>query len=669
MSLSGAAFLNKFSFPKKFMILGSMVTVAVAVLCTLLMQELMERRDFTRKEQVGIEYIDHVRKILQILQQHRGASVSVLGGNPSFQNLMLEKRQQVNDAFSALLDHDARTASRLGVEGQAQRSFERWKKLTDSISSFTSEKARLEQTEQIDKLMSLINDVADNSNLTADPYLDSYYMMDMSVHHLMNAAEYLGQTRALASRIANTGLLGEDLINLSEIRGNANSSYQYMQKSIDAINKSNPQIGKSIESNAELASKKIDVVLAMAITLMKSEPHQLTPAGIFETATSAIDNIYALYDITSPTLNTLLSERLQSIDQRIATVVAIMSLLVIGVVYFLICLYLAIQQNIVALTKPIAEMAAGNLQCRVALTSNDEMRVISENVNSMATQFSSVVGQAMNSAQQVASAAEQLTRMMEQNNTSIHSQHTQTDHVATAIHEMSASIQEVASNATATASATQQGREQVEKGYRVVESAVHAIRRLADDLQQSAGVLDELSRASDSIGSVLDVIRGIAEQTNLLALNAAIEAARAGEQGRGFAVVADEVRTLAGRTQQSTAEIQGMIQKLQDGARRALQTMEQSRNQSETGVVMISEAGKALEEMRVSIVRISDMSIQIAAAAEEQSAVAEEINRNITNISGINDQNADTSRQSATASIELAGLASSLKQSLSIFRV
>lgn len=669
MAMPGVGVFNKLKFPGKFAVIGMVVAIAVAILGSLLLIEFIAKRDFALKEQTGITYINSVRGVLQVIQQHRGASVSVLSGNESFRGMMMEKQQKVDDAFTALMMIEKTHGRALDVTNIASASAQEWGQLKQAVSHYTSEQSRLEHTQLIQKLTDLIESVADNSNLTADPVLDSYYMMDLIVHHLIKISEDLGRARALSSRVANTGLVGDDLIYLSEIRNAVETDYRNMKKAMAAIENANPSLAKSLHDQSELTNRQIEEMSAMVLKLMKEKEITFSPAEMFDAATRTINSIFTLYDHTSPALYKRLDERIASINAQIAWVVGIVLLLALCLLYVFSCVFLAIQENIKLLTHPIREMALGNLKARVKFSATDEMQVIAESVNEMATRFSSLVGSTMESAQRVATAAEQLNSMTTQSSNSISAQHAQTDQVATAIHEMSTSIQEVANSAAATATATQSGREQVEKGYEVVEAAVHAIRRLADDVQQSAVVLDELGRASDSIGSVLDVIRGIAEQTNLLALNAAIEAARAGEQGRGFAVVADEVRTLAGRTQQSTAEIQSMIQKLQEGARRALQTMEQSRTQSETGVAMVSEAGRTLKEIRDSVGRISDMTVQIAAAAEEQSAVADEINRNITSISGINDENADTSRQSAAASVELSSLADALKQSLSIFKV
>ncbi|QKQ28087.1 hypothetical protein HUE57_18690 [Candidatus Reidiella endopervernicosa] len=203
----------------------------------------------------------------------------------------------------------------------------------------------------------------------------------------------------------------------------------------------------------------------------------------------------------------------------------------------------------------------------------------------------------------------------------------------------------------------------------MVEHTIDVINTLASEVEHAASVIHTLEQESADIGTVLDVIRGIAEQTNLLALNAAIEAARAGEQGRGFAVVADEVRSLASRTQTSTQEIDEMISRLQSGAADAVKAMESSSNQAQAGVEQAAEAGSSLDAITNAVAQINDMNTQIASAGEEQSAVAEEINRNIVTISSVADETAGGAVQTSNASAEVARLSEQLQALVQQFRI
>jgi aerotaxis receptor len=273
--------------------------------------------------------------------------------------------------------------------------------------------------------------------------------------------------------------------------------------------------------------------------------------------------------------------------------------------------------------------------------STDEIGAMALAIKMQASELRAVVGRISDSGLQLKSSAESLAGTIEQTNIRVHEQQSQTGQVATAMHEMSATVQEVARNAAYAADGTAEAQRSTAEGRQVVNDTIASIRQVAAGVQQAAQVINELNSNAADIGTVVDVIRGIAEQTNLLALNAAIEAARAGEQGRGFAVVADEVRTLAQRTQQSTQEIQGMVERLQSGAGQAVEAMEQGREKTEVSVQKATAAGGALEDIAKQIGRISDMSTQIATAAEQQSAVAEEINSNVVRISELGQSTAE----------------------------
>nr|WP_043308831.1 methyl-accepting chemotaxis protein [Pseudomonas sp. ML96] len=313
-------------------------------------------------------------------------------------------------------------------------------------------------------------------------------------------------------------------------------------------------------------------------------------------------------------------------------------------------------------------IAAGDLSQDLRVNRADELGQLQRSMQDMTLSLRELIGHIRDSVTQIASAAEELSAVTEQTSAGVTSQKDETDQVATAMNEMTATVQEVARNAEQASHAANDADRQAKEGESAVNDAVQQMDRLAGEVQRSSAAVNQLRDESDKIGSVLDVIKAVAEQTNLLALNAAIEAARAGEAGRGFAVVADEVRGLAQRTQKSTEEIEALIGSLQQGSQQAAGLMDSSRSLTEATVDLTRRAGSRLGEIADAVSAIQAMNQQIAAAAEEQTAVAEEINRSVINVRDISEQTASASEETAASSIELARLGNDLQILVSRFR-
>nr|WP_046271439.1 methyl-accepting chemotaxis protein [Pseudomonas syringae] len=317
----------------------------------------------------------------------------------------------------------------------------------------------------------------------------------------------------------------------------------------------------------------------------------------------------------------------------------------------------------------VERVASGDLSRNLKVDRKDELGKLQATIQRMTVSLRELVGGIRDGVTQIASAAEELSAVTEQTSAGVNSQKVETDQVATAMHEMTATVQEVARNAEEASEAAVTADRQARDGERVVNEAIAQIERLASAVGNSSEAMGALKQESDKIGSVLDVIKSVAEQTNLLALNAAIEAARAGEAGRGFAVVADEVRSLAQRTQKSTEEIEALIARLQSGTQQATTVMDSSRELSTSSVELTRRAGGSLESITKTVSAIQAMNQQIAAAAEEQSATAEEINRSIINVRDVSEQTSAASEETAASSVELARLGNHLQVLVSRFTV
>lgn len=339
----------------------------------------------------------------------------------------------------------------------------------------------------------------------------------------------------------------------------------------------------------------------------------------------------------------------------------------IGVAYYFLVNVVLIKRlrRIAEVTQAIS---SGDITHRCDMQSADVIGEIIDSFNVMAETLRTNIASMAASSTNIEQAADRMLNLSAETDTCMQDQASQIEQVSAAMEEMTTSVQEVANNARAAAEASSEASSEAQQGALAATEAIGGLYALGSKVDEASKVLAGLRTDSDNISVVMDVIRGIAEQTNLLALNAAIEAARAGEQGRGFAVVADEVRTLASRTQESTLEIQEIIEKLQQGARHGVDVMKNNQEKASETVAMASETGTSLGSITTAIAEINNMNAQIATAAEEQTAVAEEINRNIISISEVAEETMTGSQQTASASNELMELADNMEKIIAKFK-
>ncbi|MBA1278653.1 MULTISPECIES: HAMP domain-containing methyl-accepting chemotaxis protein [Pseudomonadaceae] len=350
---------------------------------------------------------------------------------------------------------------------------------------------------------------------------------------------------------------------------------------------------------------------------------------------------------------------------------------VIGITLLAIALGVLISALIVRqITQPLNQavrmaerIGAGDMTGQDVDKRHDEFGQLLDGLGKTRSNLQSLIGHIGGITTQLAAASEELSAVTAQASAGVNSQRQETDQVATAMHEMTATVQEVARNAEEASGAARRADQQATKGNAVVQRALAQVDRLSAEVTLSAEAMTQLNQETDGISTVLTVINGIAEQTNLLALNAAIEAARAGEAGRGFAVVADEVRGLAQRTQQSTAQIEELISNLQKDARTASGMMDSSSSLAKDTVSLARDVGEELQAITETVSIIQAMNQQIATAAEQQSSVAEEINRSVLNVRDVADQSAEAAQETAASTAQLAQLGSELQTLIGRFKV
>ncbi|WP_416427484.1 methyl-accepting chemotaxis protein [Pseudomonas sp. App30] len=379
---------------------------------------------------------------------------------------------------------------------------------------------------------------------------------------------------------------------------------------------------------------------------------------------TALDNLVTINTQQTADMNNAAAAQYSSAFTLVVT------LLIIAAVLTFLFAWLLTRSIVGPIDQALAaaeQIAEGNLTRPIHVEGRDEAARLLIAMEKMQEKLRDTLQRISGSATQLASAAEELNSVTDESARGLTQQNHEIEQAATAVNEMTSAVEEVARNAVSTSEASKDATSSASDGRDLVQETVGAIERMSADVQSTADLIGNLADESRDIGKVLDVIRGLADQTNLLALNAAIEAARAGEAGRGFAVVADEVRALAHRTQQSTAEIERMIGSIQGGTEQAVNSMRNSTERAESTLNIAKGAGMALDTINGAIVQINERNLVIASAAEEQAQVAREVDRNLVNIRDLSVQSAAGATQTTAASAELSRLAVDLNNMVARF--
>ncbi|WP_455208599.1 methyl-accepting chemotaxis protein [Kaarinaea lacus] len=492
----------------------------------------------------------------------------------------------------------------------------------------------------------------------------------------LKSEQYAAQNRAYHRLLSKADIIGEFLAKTAPALIQASDfetirEYQKMAAADEDIRYSaylNPK-GEPLLEYA-LPENKINIIEKSYDIIWRGETLGSVLLGI---SREGVDSLIAESD---ERIGTEVQKVKQTGDRAISQFVLVISVgisvvsLILAVGFFIMFRIFVIRPTRET-TERIRDLAAGggDLTIRLPVNQNDELGDLRMAVNDFIEHLQSMITNIVTEVEQLAAQSTQLRSSGNDLSVAADTQRLESSQVATSVNEMSASVHEVARSSNSAADATKEATAQAGHGRTLVNETVTTIRELATEVEDASLVIQQLARDSHDIGSVLDVIKGIAEQTNLLALNAAIEAARAGEQGRGFAVVADEVRTLASRTQQSTQEIHAMIERIQTSANNAVMAMDKGCEQAQRTVEKAAEADSALQEIRRTIESINAMNSQIATAAVQQSAVAEEININIDSINSSCEKTAAGSMHVATASEQLSELSSRLQNLVAQFKV
>ena len=665
------ALLNRLKFTSKFGLIFAIFLLPIVYFVFVLIMSESKEIELTKLEREGTQYMEKIRPLFEHMAQIRGLTNAYLNGKTELQRKIKTKRSVVKKELAELIKIDAQLGDILHTSKQAKAILSDWNTVMQNAFSMKPAEAFSAHTAVIEKVLGLKAHVLESSKLLLDPSIDRNFMASALSLRIPSLAENMGKSRGLGAGIIAAGsFTPESFLKLTGFIQTIENANRAMMHGFDVVFENNREVSEKLA----LLRKKANTATQQFIDLtrnevLESEKINMDSENYFAKGTEAISANLKLYDAVLPILANLLNRRINELEQEMMFNLGLSLFLLLAVLYLFAGFYYSLMNSINTIKIAVHDMAKGDLTAVVNIDAKDEMQLIATDMNLMIEQINALVGQVISSANQVVITSEESVAASEDTRDGVNKQNMELELVATAMNEMSATVHEVANNAASTAEATRNADKEANNGRAVVNETIQSINKLSTEMQQASGVIKQLEADSESIGTVLDVIRGIAEQTNLLALNAAIEAARAGEQGRGFAVVADEVRTLASRTQDSTQEIQTMIEKLQQGSRNAVKVMEEGNQQTEKTVVTAAQAGETLEAITAAVDHITMMNEQIASAAEEQSSVAEEINRNVVNVRDVAEHTAENANQTASSSETLKGVASQLQGLVAEFKV
>lgn len=662
------ALMNQLRYPKKFALLGCVALIAIAVLQVNLYRQLAMIIEPSRQEMVGLTGIKALNQLVSAMQQHRGLSSGVLNGNESLKSLRTNKATELVSLFDAA-DKALPPVLRDGEQWRTLHG--EWSNIQQAVLSWTPQHSFAQHTHWIDQALVLMINLADASSLTLDPDLDGYYLMDTIVVKMPAMLEHIGQVRARGTGILSKKILDEQQKSeFGILLGALQMTQKQHRLNLEKVMSNNSSTRAGLGSSTRNFDQSVDEIVKLVEADILGGRFETNPQDYFNRVTRVIDTGYAsMFDILMPALSTALEVRIKNAEFRLYTTFGISAAVALVFAYLAMAAYQSMIAGVRALGESSERLAAGNLTERVRCETRDELYDMALHFNHMAESMQSLLTLVSKTAHKLGLAASDVASSASRISQSSVEQSSSASSMAAAIEEMTVGIDQIADNAQIANRISTESGELSEEGGKIVDGTVAEMQKIADTVNQSAQIIEELGRHSEDISAIVNVIKGIADQTNLLALNAAIEAARAGEQGRGFAVVADEVRNLAERTSKSTQEISAMISAILVGTSGAVASMQGGVARVSEGVELSRRASESIRHIKEGTQRVRDNVSGISLALREQSQASNEISRNVERITQMSESNSAAVQRTAQTANQLEKLASELLSEVNRFRV
>jgi methyl-accepting chemotaxis protein len=617
---------NRMSFSSK---LSTVVLIFLVPFIWLLTQQWSQKTSIVKAStdlEQGVDLVLMVKPLALGVAKHRGTMAQYLAGASEKQAELQQIETELDQGFAQV---SQALAGHRNFQSRLPALTTLWSNLKVNSIGANAGKSFVLHTELIDSLRREIASLVDYFGIELQSTRGNYYLSQFTLFHIPELQELMGQLRGRGAGALTDGLITqEERATLSGLHYGVSRALASLEQQVALLNLS-PVLESYFAadiSRFNAAAKDFDKLLTQQV--LETEYPSATSTEFFAQASAVIEALGKVDQLASTKLleNSLIAKK-DADSSRLLLLSLGLICIVLGC-YIAMGILMALNSSVKSVNNLTQELKSGDFSSSVAVESEDVIGEVADNLATMVNQVAQLINNIQDSADQVNKLSVELQAVTDDAKVELDQQNSQTQQAASAATEMAATVREVARACVEASTATDLARDMALEGQTRVNQAIGSINHLGDDVTEAKNIITQLQGDVGAIGAVLEVIRSIADQTNLLALNAAIEAARAGEQGRGFAVVADEVRSLAKRTQDSTAEIRVVIESLQQRAGHAVDIILQSFSGAQDSIQSAASAGESLQNIVQNVEMLRDLNTQIATAAEQQAAVAEQMSLN-----------------------------------------
>jgi methyl-accepting chemotaxis protein len=655
----------------KFGVIGALVATVVSVLLVEAIISARTQIGATRAELSGLRYSSELRSLVLHLQQHRGLAAIVLNGNEAKKADLLAKAQEVRADTRRISALEAGPSDAGNIAANWSKLQQQAESLVERTLSLDGPTSFREHTALIGQLKDFLVDIADNSALTVDPDPDSHYLITTLTAQVPELLEAMGQLRAKGSgALAKASMNDGDRLQILLLQQRIDQAALAMEKNMGRAFAASASTRAALEASAGGARQEAAALSATTSQRILDAKALDMPAGdFFEKATAAMAPGVKLWEDGLQQAQRLLQARIDRLNAKLYSSVGAVAGLGLVMLWLFVGFYHSVVDTVSVIRAGTERLASGDLTNELRVDTRDELKGVADAFNAMARKFRAVISEISTSANEVSSGASHVATSAGEISRAAEDQSEAAASTAAAVEEVTTSIEHIAGKAGDAAKCSHGARESAVSGEDVMRGSGKKMESIAESMSAVAQKVTVLERHSNEIGGIVQIIKEIADQTNLLALNAAIEAARAGEQGRGFAVVADEVRKLAERTTASTGEIANLVSTMQTNTKDMVAHIEISEGLVNDGVSIWSSAAQSLTEIRSGTENAESAINDIAAATREQTSAASEIARNVERIAQMAEETTSVTRATADSARDLDRLAGKLRTTVSAFKV